>query len=94
MQQLSPYAEKLRKICYEEKLVMISVGRILFCQETLVTLLTTFLNLIILLVLQASYTTAKQYKACKGLEACNHYVWVKDVCTAKFMKNYAWLLLK
>ena len=47
-------------------------------------------DLVSYLVLQTSFLTSKQFKACKGLEAYNQFVsgWVKDVNTWKVFDKY------
>jgi len=46
--------------------------------------------LVLYLVLQTSFVTSSQFKAHKGLEACNQFVsgWIKDVCSRKVTGKY------
>ena len=92
MQRLSQYANNLpsdAKARYEEKLDFI--GGIDPFQTSNVGELDDHLpdvdasDLVSYLVLQTSFVTTKQFKACKGLEAYNQFVsgWDKDVCNRK-----------
>ena len=47
-------------------------------------------GLVSYLVLQTSFITSAQFKARKGLEACNHFVsgWIKEVNTRKICGKY------
>jgi len=97
MQWLSTYAQNLSsdaKACYGEKLAIYG-GSDPFLAGSFGNVVDDLpdvdsSDLISYLVLQTSYITAKQYKARKGLEAYNQYVygWVKDVSTRKVCRKY------
>ena len=97
MQRLSDYAESLpsnAKAWYKEKLDVIGgidpfqPGNVSKSQDCLPNVDAS--DLVSYLVLQTSFITAKQFKACKSLEAYNQFVsgWVKDVCNRKVCGKY------
>ena len=97
MQRLSTYAEDLpsdAKARYREKLEVIGgndpflsgrIGEVVYRLPDL-----DALDLVSYLVLQTSFTSAKQFQARKGLEAYNQFVcgWVKDVCSRLVCGKY------
>ena len=85
MRWLSTYAEKLcsnAKAHYEDKLAIIGGNN-----PFLPGVFDYFPDLVSYLVL---HLTAKQYKACKGLEAYNQFLcgWVKYVSTCEVCGKY------
>ena len=90
MERLSSYAENLNgqaKLRYQQKISVIN-GLDLFrgCVGEPVAAVPTLdaSDLVLYLVLQTNFITAKQFKARRSLEAYNQFVcgWVKDVqCT-------------
>ena len=55
----------------------------MFCEEVDVISPVDACDLVFYLVLQTSFMMAKQFKACRGLEAYNQFIcgWVKEVKT-------------
>ena len=94
--QLSSYFEGLNeeaKARYNENIALIDgndpFGKV-FGRETYDGVVPVDACMVSYLVLQTSFVTSEQFKACKGLKAYNQLAcgWIKDVSTKKILGKY------
>ena len=95
--ELSSYTESLNqeaKARYTDKIALIDgidpFGKITVGEPCSGVPPVEACDLVSYLVLQTSFITASQFKARKGLEACNQFVcgWIKDVHKRKISGKY------